>query len=284
MSIIKHGLYVVATPIGNLADISFRAVEVLKEVDLIAAEDTRHTKKLLDHYDIRTPCIAYHEHNERQITPQLIDRLVQGQALALVSDAGTPLISDPGYHLVDAAHDTHAVRIIPIPGPSAVISALAVAGLPNDRFVFEGYLPAKPGARRGRLAELAREARTMVFYEAPHRIAAALTDMAGAFGGERQATYARELTKTFETVQRATLDELVARVQADEDQRRGEFVVVVHGRRVPQQRALEEEHERMLTVLLRHVPVKTAVAIAAELSGEKKNLLYQRAVELSGEA
>ena len=270
----------VATPIGNLADITFRAVEVLRNVDLIAAEDTRHTKRLLDHYDVRTPCTAYHEHNERQMTPRLIERLVQGQSVALVSDAGTPLISDPGYHLIDAAHDTHAVPIIPIPGPSAVISALSVAGLPNDRFVFEGYLPAKPGARRRRLEEMGAETRTMVFYEAPHRIEAALADMAGAFGAGRRATCARELTKTFETVQRATLEELSARVQTDQDQRRGEFVLLVQGRPTPD-KAPDEAHDLMLAVLLRHVPLKTAVVIAAELSGEKKNLLYQRAVALA---
>lgn len=282
MSSLKRGLYVVATPIGNLADVTFRAVDVLRRVGVIAAEDTRHTKRLLDRYDIRTPCVAYHEHNERQMTPRLIERLVQGQSVALVSDAGTPLISDPGYHLIDAAHDTRTVPIIPIPGPSAVTAALSVAGLPNDRFVFEGYLPAKPGARRRRLAEMEREARTMVFYEAPHRITAALADMAGAFGEDRRATFARELTKTFETVYRATLGGLAARIQAEEDQRRGEFVVVVHGRQVEPCQALEGDHERMLTVLLRHVPLKTAVAVAAELSGEKKNRLYEKAVELAG--
>ncbi len=280
MSVIKGALYIVATPIGNLDDVTFRAVEVLRGVDVIAAEDTRHSKLLLNHYGIQTPCIAYHEHSERQATPKLMDRLQAGHAVALISDAGTPLVSDPGYHLVAAAH-THGIRIIPIPGASAVIGALSVSGLPTDRFVFEGYLPAKAAARRRRLADMTGEARTMVFFEAPHRILASVRDMALTFGGDRPATYARELTKTFETIRRGSLDDLSTRIAADGDQQRGEFVVMVQG--LPEARHHEagETVEHMLAVLLRHVPLKSAVSIAAELSGEKKNLLYQKAVQLA---
>lgn len=282
MSIIKHALYIVATPIGNLADMTYRAVDVLRGVDLIIAEDTRHSKRLLDHYGISTPCLAFHEHNERQLIPQLIDRLTKGQSLALISDAGTPLISDPGYQLINAAHDTQAVHILPIPGPSAVTAALSVAGLPTDRFVFEGFLPAKQTARRRRLAALAAEPRTLVFFEAPHRILATLTDMAGAFGNDRQAAYARELTKAFETVCRAPLGALLERIRNDGVQRRGEFVIIVHGCIAVPRRAVEQRSEQLLSVLLRHLPLRTAVAIAAEVSGEKKNRLYQKAVQLCG--
>jgi len=280
MSIVKGALYIVATPIGNLDDITFRAVEVLRGVDVVAAEDTRHSKVLLDHYGIQTPCIAYHEHSERQATPKLMERLRAGQAVALISDAGTPLVSDPGYHLVAAAH-SHGIRIIPIPGASAVIAALSASGLPTDRFVFEGYLPAKAAARRRRLADMADETRTLVFFEAPHRIRASVQDMVLTFGGERPATYARELTKTFETIHRDTLGGLSARIETDSDQQRGEFVVMVQGLSEAQRDEAGGAGERMLEVLLRHVPLKSAVTIAAELSGEKKNHLYQRAVQLT---
>lgn len=280
MSIVKGALYLVATPIGNLDDMTFRAVEVLRHVDVIAAEDTRHSKLLLNHYGIQTSCIAYHEHSERQATPRLMERLRAGQAVALISDAGTPLVSDPGYHLVAAAH-THGVRIIPIPGASAVIAALSASGLPTDRFVFEGYLPAKAAARRKRLAELAGEARTLVFFEAPHRILASVHDMVQAFGAQRPATYARELTKTYETIHRDTLGGLSARIEADTDQQRGEFVVMVQGLSDTQLGDTAGAGERMLPVLLHHLPLKSAVAVAAELSGEKKNLLYQKAVQFT---
>ena len=211
MSIIKGALYIVATPIGNLDDITFRAVEVLRDVDVIAAEDTRHSKVLLGHYGIQTPCIAYHEHSERQAAPKLLQRMCAGQAVALISDAGTPLVSDPGYHLVIAAH-AQGIRIIPVPGASAVLAALSASGLPTDRFVFEGYLPPRAAARRRRLADMAGEGRTMMFFEAPHRIADAVRDMAQAFGEDRPAAYARELTKTFETIRRDTLGGLAAHI------------------------------------------------------------------------
>jgi 16S rRNA (cytidine1402-2'-O)-methyltransferase len=279
MSIIKGALYIVATPIGNLSDITYRAVEVLRGVDLIAAEDTRHSKVLLGHYGISTPCIAYHEHSERHGTPKLIERLRGGQALALISDAGTPLISDPGFHLVTAAH-ANAVPIIPIPGASALVAALSASGQPTDRFVFEGYLPARSAARQRRLADMAHEPRTMVFYEAPHRILAAVRDMASAFGQHRAATYAREMTKTFETIFRDTLGGLAARIQGDADQQRGEYVVIVQGR-FDTERPAAADVEHMLEVLMRHLPVKAAVAIATELTGEKKNVLYRRAVQLA---
>lgn len=280
MSMVKGALYLVATPIGNLNDMTFRAVTILRGVDVIAAEDTRHSKLLLNHYGIQTPCIAYHEHSERQVTPKLMERLQAGQAAALISDAGTPLVSDPGYHLVAAAH-AHGIRIIPIPGPSAVIAALSASGLPTDRFVFEGYLPAKAAARRRRLADLAGETRTVVFFEAPHRILASVRDMVQAFGAERPATYARELTKTYETIRRGTLGGLLVCLETDGDQQRGEFVVMVQGLPEVQRGEANGAGERLLAVLLRHVPLKTAVAIAAELGDEKKNLLYRTAVQLT---
>lgn len=280
MSMVKGALYLVATPIGNLNDMTFRAVTILRGVDVIAAEDTRHSKLLLNHYGIQTPCIAYHEHSERQVTPKLMERLQAGQAVALISDAGTPLVSDPGYHLVAAAH-AHGIRIIPIPGPSAVIAALSASGLPTDRFVFEGYLPAKAAARRRRLADLAGETRTVVFFEAPHRILASVRDMVQAFGAERPATYARELTKTYETIRRGTLGGLLVCLETDGDQQRGEFVVMVQGLPEVQRGEADGAGERLLAVLLRHVPLKTAVAIAAELGDEKKNLLYRTAVQLT---
>lgn len=281
MSIINAALYIVATPIGNLADITMRALDTLRQVDLIAAEDTRHSRVLLDHYNIRTPCISFHEHNEQEAAGRVIQHIIDGQAVALISDAGTPLISDPGYQLVNAALG-QGIRIVPVPGPSAVICALSVAGQPTDRFTFEGYLPSRHAARRRRLEALAGEERTMVFFEAPHRIAACLGDMVQVFGPRRGATYSRELTKKYETVRRAALGELLQLVQDEPRQQKGEIVLVVQGQSPAERSATEAQLEHLLTVLLRHVSVKTAVAIAAEISGGKKNLLYRKAVELSG--
>ncbi len=265
-------LHVVATPIGNLADLSPRAVETLRKVDAICAEDTRHTRQLLAHHGIERPLIALHEHNEADAVAKLVARLLDGDALALVSDAGTPLISDPGFRLVRAAREA-GLRVSPVPGPSALIAALSVAGLPSDRFVFEGFLPAKATARRQRLQQLVAEPRTLVFYESAHRIGDALGDMAGVFGGDRPAVLARELTKLFETVLDGSLDELCSQVASDPNQRKGEFVLLVHGAGDDAD-AKVVEGRRLYGVLSGHLPPSTAAKLAAELSGATRKALY----------
>lgn len=279
VSITAGALYVVATPIGHLEDMSPRAIAVLRGVTLIAAEDTRHSAPLLRHFDIATPMLALHEHNERQQSEKLVARLRTGEAIALISDAGTPLLSDPGYHLVRAAHEA-GVRVVPVPGACAAIAALSVSGLPTDRFAFEGFLPAKSAARRARLAELQADPRTLIFYEAPHRIAAALDDMAQIFGVEREAVLARELTKIYETVHASPLGALAAWVGADADQQKGEIVVLVRGAEARPWDVLSEEACRVLRLLLAELPLKQAVALAAEISGERRNRLYELAVTL----
>jgi len=272
-------LYVVATPIGNLEDISARALRVLKEVSLIAAEDTRHSSRLLAHFGIQTPLAACHEHNEREEGGRFLGRLQAGESIALISDAGTPLISDPGYHLVRQARAA-GVAVVPVPGACALIAALSAAGLPSDRFIFEGFLPAKAAARRARLETLKEEPRTLIFYEAPHRILESLRDFEDVFGGGRIAVLGRELTKTFETLKGLPLDQLRAWVEADSNQQRGECVVLVEGWHAPQdESAVSAESLRVLDLLLAEMPLKRAAAIAAEITGVRKNLLYQAALE-----
>lgn len=276
-------LYVVATPIGNLEDISARALRVLREVALIAAEDTRHSSRLLQHFGIATPLAACHEHNERDEGGRFLTRLQAGDDVALISDAGTPLISDPGYHLVRQARAA-GIRVVPVPGACALIAALSAAGLPSDRFIFEGFLPAKAAARRARLELLKEEPRTLIFYEAPHRILECLADLAVVFGDERPALLGRELTKTFETLQGLPLAQLHAWVEADTNQQRGECVLVVAGWQVPQgEEAVNAEAVRVLDLLLKELPVKRAAALAAEITGVRKNLLYQLALERKAE-
>jgi 16S rRNA (cytidine1402-2'-O)-methyltransferase len=265
-------LHVVATPIGNLADLSPRAQEVLRGVDAICAEDTRHSKHLLNHFGIERPLLALHEHNEDAIAERIVSRLLDGQSLALVSDAGTPLVSDPGFRLVRAARAA-GVKVSPVPGPSAVIAALSVAGLPSDRFTFEGFLPAKGAARRDRLARLAGEPRTLVFYESSHRIAESLADLREAFGDERPAVIARELTKLFETVLDGTLAELQARVEADDNQRKGEFVVMVQGAGEDADAQITEG-KRLYAKLVEYMKPSQAAKLAAELSGAPRKVLY----------
>ena len=265
-------LYVVATPIGNLADLSPRAQEVLRSVAAICAEDTRHTGQLLSHFGIGKPLVALHDHNEEAMAERVVARLLGGESLALVSDAGTPLVSDPGFRLVRAARAA-GVRVSPVPGACAAIAALSVAGLPSDRFVFEGFLPAKAAARRERLQRLAGETGTLVFYESSHRIAESLADMAAAFGGERPAVVARELTKLFETVLDGSLEQLLAAVQADDNQRKGEFVVMVQGAGDDEQAKIAEGR-RLYARLNEHLPPSTAAKLAAELSGAPRKALY----------
>ena len=265
-------LFVVATPIGNLGDLSPRALETLKTVVAICAEDTRHTRQLLAHFGVDKPLIALHEHNEGDAAAPLVARLLAGESLALVSDAGTPLVSDPGFRLVRAAREA-GVAVSPIPGASALIAALSVAGLPSDRFIFEGFLPAKGKARRERLAELASEPRTLIFYESSHRIEEALDDAVAVFGGDRRAVIARELTKLFETVLDGSLSELAQRVRADPNQRKGEFVLLVQGAGEDAD-AKVAEGRRLYAKLSAHLPPSTAAKLAAELSGAPRKALY----------
>ncbi|MGH8107459.1 MAG: 16S rRNA (cytidine(1402)-2'-O)-methyltransferase [Arenimonas sp.] len=273
MAAVKPGtLYVVATPIGNLSDLSARAREVLSEVTAICAEDTRHTKSLLQAFSIDKPLIALHEHNEGDIAWKLVERLKTGDSLALVSDAGTPLVSDPGYRLVREVRAA-GFAVSPIPGACAAIAALSVAGIPSDRFCFEGFLPAKTSGRRERLQNLAREPRTLVFYESSHRIEESLADLVLIFGAEREAVIARELTKLFETVLGDTLGSLLEKVQQDENQRKGEFVIVVRGCEDDTGVALAEG-QRLYAKLVEHMKPSQAAKLAAELSGAPRKSLY----------
>ncbi|MFO1370996.1 MAG: 16S rRNA (cytidine(1402)-2'-O)-methyltransferase [Candidatus Competibacteraceae bacterium] len=280
MTVESGALYVVATPIGNLEDISARALRVLREVNCIAAEDTRHTRQLLRHFGIETPLLSLHEHNERARVESIVARLREGAALALVSDAGTPLISDPGFPLVRELR-RQGLKVIPVPGPSSLLAALSVAGLPTDRFVFEGFLPAKVAARRERLQTLAREERTLVFFEASHRVAETLADMTAVFGADRPAVVARELTKRFEEVHSASLSECAAWLEADSNRSKGEFVVLVQG--APAAREADTpENRRLLLALLGELPVSRAVVVAAKLTGLRKKPLYDLALMLGG--
>lgn len=265
-------LFVVATPIGNLGDLSPRALETLKTVAAICAEDTRHTRQLLAHFGVDKPLVALHEHNEGDAAGPLVARLLAGESLALVSDAGTPLVSDPGFRLVRAAREA-GIAVSPVPGASALVTALSVAGLPSDRFIFEGFLPAKANARRERLMALASEPRTLIFYESAHRIEDALDDAVAAFGAERRAVVARELTKLFETVLDGSLADLVQRVRADPNQRKGEFVLLVHGAGEDAD-AKVVEGRRLYAKLSEHLPPSTAAKVAAEWSGAPRKALY----------
>lgn len=271
-------LYVVATPIGNLGDLTPRAREVLASVALIAAEDTRHTRQLLQTCGIGTALTSLHEHNEEQKSAELVARLARGESLALVSDAGTPLVSDPGFDLVAAAR-RHGIPVVAIPGACAAIAALCVAGLPTNRFAFEGFLPAKAAARGERLDRLASEERTLIFYEAPHRLAEVLRDMVRAFGADRRASISRELTKRFETTYTGTLAELSAAAERDSDMARGEIVIVVSGAPTAST-ALELDVATLLRALLQELSPSQAAKIAARLTGGRRSELYETALHL----
>jgi 16S rRNA (cytidine1402-2'-O)-methyltransferase len=273
-------LYVVATPIGNLGDIGPRALDTLRAVDWIAAEDTRHTGRLLKYFDIDTRMMSLHEHNERQRSARIIEQLRKGLSVALVSDAGTPLISDPGYPLVRGAHE-EGLRVVAVPGPSSVIAALSIFGLPTDRFVFEGFVPAKRVARRNRFAILAEETRTLVFLEASHRIQACIHDMVFVFGPERRTALVRELTKLNEETRYDTLGGLHRWVDDNPDRCRGEFVIGVHGAAERTDSSTFTADTRgLLKALLTELPVSRAVAVAAEITGLRKNVLYELALSL----
>jgi len=267
-------LWVVATPIGNLEDLSARAQSVLRQVDLIAAEDTRHSAALLQHYGIAARRIALHEHNEREASVELVQRLLEGAQIALISDAGTPLISDPGFRLVRAARAA-GVPVSPVPGACAAIAALSVAGLPSDRFVFEGFLPSKSAARRAHLLSLLNEPRTLMFYESSHRIVETIDDMAAVFGSDRSAVVARELTKLFETVLDGKIGELGERIKSDGNQQRGEFVVLVAGAGEGAEAARLAEGKRVFDLLRAELAPGRAAKLAAEITGAPRNALYR---------
>jgi len=269
---------VVATPIGNLGDVSPRALVILSGVDAVAAEDTRHSRNLLRHFGIDKPCVALHEHNERTQVEQLVERLRSGQALALVSDAGTPVVSDPGYHLVRAAH-VAGCRVVSIPGPSAAIAALSISGQSAERFVFEGFLPAKPAARAQRLESLRYEERTLVFFEAPHRVVETLESMARILGGSREVTFVRELSKLYETARLTRLGELLEWGRGDAQQQKGEIVLVVRGAENASS-ADGTAAEEVLRTLLHELSLKQAVTLAAKLTGMNRNRLYEAALRL----
>jgi 16S rRNA (cytidine1402-2'-O)-methyltransferase len=266
-------LQVVATPIGNMSDLSTRAREALESADLIAAEDTRHTLALLQAIGVSRPMVSLHAHNESQRVPDLLARLEAGEVIALVSDAGTPLLSDPGFELVSSAARA-GFEVLAIPGPSAITTALAVAGLPTNRFCFEGFLPARERERRTELARLADETRTLVFFEAPHRIAATLADLAAELGGNRQAVVARELTKTHETVYRGTLADLTAQAQGDANFQRGEITLVIAGAAPTQSTVDPQLLRRAVDLLVKELPPSRAAAIAAQLTGATRNEAY----------
>ncbi len=272
-------LYVVATPIGNLGDITLRALDILKSVDAIAAEDTRHTSGLLSHFGISKKLIAVHEHNEQQSAEKLLLQLKNGENIALVTDAGTPGISDPGALVVGLVRKA-GVKVVPIPGVSAVIAALSASGIVQNGFYFHGFLPASGAARRRVLESLKPQLVTLVLYEAPHRIIECVEDIEKVLGGDRQVTFARELTKTFETIYTCSTDQARAWLQADANQQRGEFVLLVEAAPVIELQEINEETQRVLKCLMTELPLKQAVALATEITREKKNTLYEFALTL----
>jgi 16S rRNA (cytidine1402-2'-O)-methyltransferase len=277
VSIERPALYVVATPIGNLADISYRAVAVLREMDLILAEDTRVTQRLLQQYAIHSKLIALHEHNEQQATGRILSKVTSGKmAIALLSDAGTPLIADPGYRLVRSAHE-QAIPVLTVPGACAAIAALSIAGVPSDRFVFEGFLPPRSAARKRHLSTFSREARTVIFYEAPHRILATMEDLCATLGDEREVVVARELTKLHETLYRGCLGRVTQDMKNDPNAARGELVIVLGGAPEPDMSEDEDQALSMVKTLSRHVAMADAVKLTAELTGIKRNRLYRLA-------
>lgn len=272
-------LFVVATPIGHLDDMTFRAIDILKSVSIVAAEDTRQSAQLFKHYNISTQLTACHDHNESNKIEQLVQKLLAGDSVALISDAGTPLISDPGFKLVRAAQE-NGIKVVPVPGACAAIAALSAVGLPSDRFSFEGFLPSRSSQRISQLEKLKNETQTLIFYEAPHRILESIKDMAQVFGEDRPVGFAREITKTFETIKKMTLKDLVNFIENDHNQEKGEIVVVVGG--AAAKTDLEQEKlDELLKRLLQDLSVKAASQLAADLTGIKKKVAYQRALELT---
>lgn len=278
-------LYIVATPIGHLADITFRAIDTLKTVDLILAEDTRHAKKLLQHYGISTPTTAYHDHNERNITPSIITRLTEGQHIALISDAGTPLLSDPGFQLVYAAQKAN-IPVTPIPGPCALVSALSASGLATDAFYFAGFIPAKPEQRKRFLTDFATHPETVIFYESTHRLLKSLHAAAECFGETRLACLAKELTKTHETLRTDTLTNIIAWLNDDPVRQKGEFVLLVAGDKTDKRSddSVKVNVDHLLRALMGHMSHKDAANLTATITQGKKNTYYKRALALNNQA
>ena len=274
----KGILYLVATPIGNLADMTFRAVDVLQGVDFIACEDTRHSRPLLERYQIDKPLTALHEHNESAASTKLVDRLMQGESMALISDAGTPLINDPGFPMVRLAVE-RGLRVVPVPGPSAAVAALSASGLPTHRFAFEGFPPRTSSARRALLEQLTEEDRTLIFYESSHRVLDFIKDVAAVFPPQRRIVIARELTKVHETLLRCTVAEAASLIEADPFMEKGEFVVLLDSAPPRAKDELTAEQLRVLKLLLADCTVKTAVALAAKITGARKEILYQTALK-----
>jgi 16S rRNA (cytidine1402-2'-O)-methyltransferase len=272
-------LYIVATPIGNLADITLRALQVLSEVDLIAAEDTRYSRRLLNHHGITTRLTSLYEHNEALRSEALLTQLQTGRSIALISDAGTPLISDPGYRLVNQVTEAGIV-VVPIPGASALTAALCCAGLPTDRFLFEGFLPAKPMQRNLRLEGLLEESRTIIFYESPHRLLASLQAIAKVMGSQRQMVLAKELTKSYEHIVRGTANDVIEWLTALPERQQGEFVILLHGAPKQTQAKLTYNDKRVLETLLAELPVKQAAKLTAAITGGRRNELYELALQL----
>jgi len=277
LSTLPAKLYIVATPIGNISDISYRAIETLQQVDVIAAEDTRHSGKLLSHYQIKKPMFPLHDHNERERGKVLIEKIKSGQSVALISDAGTPLISDPGYHLVNECREK-GVDIVPIPGACATIAALSAAGLPTDRFSFEGFLPAKEKGKQDKLSALLEETRTMVFYESPRRIIDTVEQVVNILGGDRKLVIARELTKTFESFYALPAQEMLEWLKEDTNHCRGEFVLMIAGA-VTDSEAIPQVALNTLTLLKEQLPLKKAAALTAQIHSQKKNDLYKWGLE-----
>ena len=271
-------LFIVATPIGNLDDITFRAVETLKSVELILAEDTRHSQKILNHFDIKTPISAFHDYNEREKCTTVIDKLKQGVSIALISDAGTPLISDPGYVLVSVAKK-NSIKVSPIPGPSALIAALSASGIPSDSFSFFGFLPSKQNARIKTLKTFISRPETIIIYESPKRILAALTDMLFVFGEAREVCLAKELTKTFETILTTNIPNLISYIASDPNHQKGEFVLLISSSGKKKQLELDQQLDNLLSVLCSEMGASKAAKLAAKITGIDKKYCYQRAIE-----
>ncbi len=281
---LETGLYLVSTPIGNLADITFRAVDILKNVDLIAAEDTRHSQRLLSHYAIDTACIAFHDHNEDAVTPRLLTDLQQGRSIAVISDAGTPLIRDPGYKLVREARSL-SIPVIPVPGCCAAIAALSASGLPTDRFVFVGYPPRTQSARQGFFQRLLSETGTLVFYESSHRVRSSLHDLALVYPASRIVVVARELTKRHESIRSVMLGDIASLFEDNAYAEKGEFVIVVQGEGAqPVEQVLDQQTQQTLKILMSECSLKTAVDLATQITGVRKKLLYQAALEYQNQS
>ena len=272
-------LYLVATPIGDMTDITPRALGILNTVDVVAVEDKRRSSRLFSHFGIKTPMISYHDHSEEKQVKKIIDELLCGKSVALISDAGTPLISDPGYKLVNAAKDK-SIKVSPVPGPCALIAAISASGLPSDRFIFEGFLPSKSIPRITKIQNISADSRTIIFYEAPHRILETLIDMIKVIGPSRKIVLARELTKTYETFISGTLESVLEIIEKDLNQQKGEIVIVLAGADSSEEKIETQDSKRILSVLLEELPLKQAVSLGSKITGIQKNIFYKLALDL----